>query len=252
MRSHNPVLSHGKGYQATPALGGQRMTVDGTVNRTLLLTVILVAVAGYVWHHLQIPVGAEGAMSPTMGMAIAVGFIGGLIVAIITCVKMEWSPILAPIYAALEGLCIGALSSYAEMKFPGIVWQAVMLTFGTLFSMLIAYRLGLVRATEKFRLGVCAATMGIFFVYLAGFILSFFGVGIPYIHESGPIGIGFSLFVIVIATLNLVLDFAMIEESARANSPQFMEWFCSFSLMVTLVWLYIEFLVLLMKLKDGD
>lgn len=228
------------------------MTVDGTVNRTLLLTIILVAVAGYVWHHLQIPVGVEGSMSPMMRMAIVVGFIGGLIVGFITMVKMEWSPILAPIYAGLEGLFIGALSSYAEMKFPGIVWQAVMLTFGTLFSMLIAYRLGLVRATEKFKLGVYAATMGIFFVYLAGLILSFLGASIPYIHESGPIGIGFSLFVIVIATLNLVLDFAMIEESAQANSPQFMEWYCSFSLMVTLVWLYIEFLVLLMKLKDGD
>ena len=252
MRSHNPAFSHSKSYPATRGSIGQRMTVDGTVNRTLLLTVILVAVAGYVWHHLQIPVGAEGAMSPLMKMAIAVGGIGSLIVAIITFVKMEWSPILAPVYAGLEGLVIGALSSYAEMKFPGIVWQAVMLTFGTLFGMLIAYRLGLVRATEKFKLGVYAATMGILFVYLAGFVLSFFGVAIPHIHESGPIGIGFSLFVIVIATLNLVLDFAMIEESARANSPQFMEWYCSFSLMVTLVWLYIEFLVLLMKLKDGD
>lgn len=257
MRSHNPAFSYSKNsysknYRAPHVASGQQMTINGTVNRTLLLTVILVAVAGYVWHHLQIPIGAEGAVSPLMMMAIAVGGIGGFIVAIITFIKAEWSPVLAPIYAALEGLAIGALSSYAEMKFPGIVWQAVMLTFGTLFGMLIAYRLGLVRATEKFKLGVMAATGGIFLVYLAGFILSFFGIGIPYLHESGPIGIGFSLFVIVIAALNLVLDFAMIEESARDNSPQYMEWYCSFGLMVTIIWLYIEFLVLLMKLKDGD
>ena len=252
MRSHNPTLGHDKDYSLGRHRYGQRMTVDGTVHRTMLLTVILVAVAGYVWHHLQIPIGTEGAMSPLMKMAIAVGCLGSFVVAIITFIKMEWSPVLAPIYAALEGLCIGALSSYAEMKFPGIVWQAVMLTFGTLFGMLISYRLGLVRATEKFKLGVYAATTGIMLVYLASFILSFFGTGIPYIHESGMIGIGFSLFVIVIAALNLVLDFALIEESAQANAPQYMEWYCSFSLMVTLVWLYIEFLVLLMKLKDGD
>lgn len=252
MRSHNPAFSSAsKGHRAASRASGQQMTVDGTIHRSLLLLVILVAVAGYVWHHLQIPIGTEGG-SPLMMMAIAIGGIGGFVVAIITMFKPDWSPVLAPIYAALEGLAVGGLSSYAEMKFPGIIWQAVMLTFATLFGMLISYRLGLVRATEKFKLGVAAATLGIFLVYVVGFVLSFFGMGIPHIHESGPIGIGFSLFVIVIAALNLVLDFALIEESARDNSPQYMEWYCSFALMVTLIWLYIEFLILLMKLKDGD
>ena len=145
---------------------------------------------------------------------------------------------------------IGALSAFAESKFHGIVLQAVGLTFGTLFALLGAYRSGLIRATENFKLGVCAATGGIFMVYMATFILGMFGVQIPFIHGSGLFGIGFSAFVVVIAALNLVLDFDFIENGADNGAPKYMEWLGAFGLMVTLIWLYIEILHLLMKLRS--
>ena len=144
---------------------------------------------------------------------------------------------------------IGAISAFAESRFPGIVLQAVGLTFGTLFALLGAYRSGLIRATENFKLGVVAATGGIFLVYLVSMILGMFGVGVPFIHDSGPIGIAFSLFVVVIAALNLVLDFDFIENGAEAGAPKYMEWVGAFGLMVTLIWLYIEILHLLSKLR---
>ena len=138
---------------------------------------------------------------------LVVGAIAGLILALVTFFKKTWAPITAPLYAIAEGFLLGGLSAIMEARFPGIVIQAVALTFGTLFALLFAYKSGLIRATENFKLGVAAATGGIFLIYLLSFILGFFGIGIPYIHESGLIGIGFSLFVVVIAALNLVLDF---------------------------------------------
>jgi uncharacterized YccA/Bax inhibitor family protein len=168
----------------------------------------------------------------------------------VTIFKKEWSPVLAPAYALVEGLFLGALSAFFEARFPGIVIQAVMLTFGTLFALLFAYRSGLIKATENFKLGVAAATGGIFLIYVASFLLGLFGIKVPYIHESGIIGIGFSLFVVVIAALNLVLDFDFIESGVEAGAPKYMEWFGAFGLMVTLVWLYVEFLRLLAKLRD--
>src|SRR5690606_13663171 len=139
----------------------------------------------------------------------------------------------APMYAVAEGLCLGAISAVFEARFPGIVMQAVMLTFGTLFGLLFAYRSGLIRATENSKLGVVAATGGIALVYLASIVMRFFGVQIPFIHESGIIGIGFSLFVVVIAALNLVLDFDVIETGVEQGAPKFMEWYAAFGLMVT-------------------
>jgi uncharacterized YccA/Bax inhibitor family protein len=156
----------------------------------------------------------------------------------------------APIYAALEGLALGGISAVFESRYPGIVSQAVFLTFGTLAALLIAYRSGWIKATENFKLGVVAATGGIFFVYLISFVLSFFGVSIPLIHGSGVFGILFSLFVVVIAALNLVLDFDFIEQGAEQGAPKYMEWFAAFGLMVTLIWLYLEILRLLSKLQQ--
>ena len=147
---------------------------------------------------------------------------------------------------------IGSISAIYNAQFEGIVLQAVMLTFGTLFALLFAYRSGLIKATENFKLGVAAATGGIALIYLATIVLGLFGIKIPYIHESGLIGIGFSLFVIVIAALNLVLDFDFIESGVEAGAPKYMEWYGAFGLMVTLVWLYIEFLRLLAKLQSRD
>jgi len=178
-----------------------------------------------------------------------VGAIGGLILAIATIMKKQWAPITAPIYAGLEGLFIGGISAFFELNYPGIVMQAIMLTFGTLAALLVVYKSGLISVTQNFRMGVAAATGGIFLIYMASFIMSFFGAGIPLIHSSGMFGIGFSLVVIVIAALNLVLDFDFIERGSQMGVPKYMEWYGAFALIVTLIWLYIEILRLLSKLR---
>ena len=167
-----------------------------------------------------------------------------------TIFKKTWSPVTAPMYALAEGLALGTISILAEMRFPGIAMQAVALTFGILFSLLAAYRSGFIAATENFKLGVVAATGGIAIVYLVSFVLSFFGTSIPLIHEAGLVGIGFSLFVVVIAAMNLVLDFDFIEQGVERRAPKYMEWYAAFGLMVTLVWLYVEVLNLLRKLNS--
>lgn len=155
-------------------------------------------------------------------------------------------------YALVEGFFLGAVSAVYEAKFGGIVFQAVLLTFGTLMAMLLAYRSGLIKATENFKLGVMAATGGIALLYLISFALSFFGIHIPMIHEGGTFGIVFSLFVVVIAALNLVLDFDLIEHGVEQGAPKYMEWYGAFGLMVTLVWLYLECLRLLSKIQSRD
>jgi uncharacterized YccA/Bax inhibitor family protein len=178
------------------------------------------------------------------------GAIGGLIVAIITAFKKAWSPITAPLYAALEGLFLGGVSAFYEARFHGIVIQAVVLTFGTALALLMAYKSRIIQATQNFKLGVAAATGGIFLLYLASFILSFFKINIGFIHSNGLFGIIFSLAVVAIAALNLVLDFDFIEQGAAHGAPKFMEWYGAFGLMVTLVWLYLEILRLLGKARS--
>lgn len=253
MRSSNPALS--RAFTAAPrAHSGEQMTITGTTNKCLILLAIVIAAAGWTWSQLWGSISdpmAEG-MPPALVGYIAAGAILGLILALVTAFKPTWSPVTAPLYALCEGVLLGGISSMFELKFPGIAMQAVVLTFGTLFGLLFAYRAGIIRATEKFKKVVSTATLGIFFVYLASWILGFFGAGIPYIHESGMIGIGFSLFVVVIAALNLVLDFDFIEQGANNGAPRYMEWYGAFGLIVTLVWLYVEFLILLAKLRSND
>lgn len=217
------------------------MTLQGTVNKTGILLLCVFLSAAWEWNQIN---------SGKVGLPIAIGAIGGFIVGLVTVFKRNWAPVTAPIYALLEGTVIGALSAILNARFPGIAMQAAGLTFGTLFCLLIAYSSRVIRVSDKFRLGVVAATGGIALVYLVSMILGFFGRGIPYIHESGPIGIGFSLLVVGIAAMNLVLDFDFIESAASKGSPKYMEWYAGFSLMVTLIWLYIEFLRLLSKIKD--
>jgi uncharacterized YccA/Bax inhibitor family protein len=171
-------------------------------------------------------------------------------VAFVTVFKKEWSAVTAPIYALLEGLMLGALSAILEVRFPGVAIESVALTFATCLCLLLAYRSGVIRATEKFKLGIVAATGGIAVVYLVSMVIGFFGIQVPYIYGSGPIGIGFSMVVVVIAALNLILDFNFIEEGASRGAPKYMEWYAAFGLMVTLVWLYLEILRLLTKLRD--
>ncbi len=245
MRSGNPALN-AKTFERFDVYEPARtMTIDGTVTRTGMLLILVVVAAAITWNQfLQ--------QNPIYKPLMYGGLIVGLIFAVVTCFKPTWSPVTAPIYAVAEGLFLGGLSAIFETMYPNIVFQAVCLTFGTLFGLLIAYRSGLIKATENFKLGVFAATSGICLVYLIGWIMSFFGSGIPYIHDSGWIGIGFSLFVVVIAALNLVLDFDFIEHGAERGAPKYMEWYAAFGLMVTLIWLYIEILRLLAKLRSRN
>jgi len=181
---------------------------------------------------------------------ITIGAIGGFVLALVTIFKKQWAPITAPLYALAQGALLGGISAMFEMRYKGIAIQAVMLTFGTLVAMLLAYRTGLIRVNDKFRLGVVAATGGIALFYLVQLVLGFFGITFHTINSGSPIGIGFSLLVVGIAALNLVLDFDLIEQGARYNAPKYMEWYSAFALMITLVWLYLEILRLLSKMRS--
>lgn len=217
------------------------MTVQGTVNKTGLSLLILVVAASFTWQR--------ALAGEPVGIFLLGGMIGGLVVALVTVFKKTWAPVTTPVFAALEGLFLGAISANYEARFPGIVMNAVALTFGTLAALLAAYSSRLIRPSENFKLGIAAATGGVALVYLVSMGLGFFGMAVPYIHDSGPVGIGFSLVVVGIAALNLILDFDFIEGGAASGAPRYMEWFGAFGLLVTLIWLYLELLRLLAKLQ---
>src|SRR3984957_5757013 len=241
LKTSNPALS-GDSFLVGGAVLGDTMTVSGTVNKAGILLICAVATAAWSWNLFT--------RSPEAALPLlAVGGIGGFIVALVTIFKKTWSPVTAPIYALLEGLVLGSASAMLEIRFPGIAMQAVGLTFGTLVALLLAYRSGLIRATENFKLGVVAATGGIAVFYLAQFVLGFFGVRFAAINGSGLLGIGFSVVVVIVAALNLVLDFDFIESGVGAGAPKYMEWYGAFGLIVTLVWLYLEILRLLSKIN---
>jgi uncharacterized YccA/Bax inhibitor family protein len=239
----NPTLSPKAFNEAGLATPGETMTVQGAVNKTAILLALATLSAAYTWQ-----LYLKGEMTTPNGWIMG-GAFGGFIIALVTTFKKEWSAVTAPLYAICEGLFIGAISSIIDQRFPGIVLQAVMLTFGTLAALLAAYTMGIIRATSAFRRGVIAATGGIAVLYLVSFVLSFFHIQIPGIFGSGTVGIIFSLVVVVIAAMNLVLDFDMIETGAQQGAPKYMEWYAGFGLLVTLVWLYLEILRLLMKLN---
>ena len=218
------------------------MTITGTVNKTALGLLLLMTTAIFTWNMAP--------NDPRVGGLMMVGIFGGLIAAMITVFKQHLAPYTTPIYALLEGLALGGISRFFETLYPGIVNQAIFLTFGTLAALLFAYRSGLIKPTENFKLGIAAATGGIFFVYIISFVLGLFGVQIPLIHSNSNFGILFSFGVVVIAALNLVLDFDFIEEGAEIGAPKYMEWFGAFGLLVTLIWLYLEILHLLAKLQS--
>ena len=244
LRSGNPALTADIFTRVPPLAGHDSMTITGTVNKTAMSLAVLLVAAMYVWGQ-----GAQGQLPMFWVWG---GVIGGFIVALATTFKPVWAPYTTPLYAALEGVALGGISYVFEQTYPGIVAQAVFLTFGTLGALLFAYRSGLIRATENFKLGVFAATGGIGLVYLLSFVLGFFGISVPLIHSSGTFGILFSVFVVVIAALNLVLDFDFIEQGAERGAPKYMEWYGAFGLLVTLVWLYLEILRLLSKLRSRD
>jgi uncharacterized YccA/Bax inhibitor family protein len=241
MRSANPTLSP-KAFTGVRDIGAEPMTIQGTINKTGVLLLCLFAAAAWTWS--QASAGEE------IGPWLLVGALGGFVTALVTVFKKNWSPVTAPIYALLEGLMIGGISAMLDQQFHGIAMQAAGLTFGTLFCLLLAYSSGTIRATQNFKLGVVAATGGIMLVYLVSMILGFFGHTIPFIHDNGLVGILFSLFVVGVAAMNLILDFDLIESGAQQGAPKYMEWYGAFALMVTLIWLYIEMLRLLSKLRS--
>jgi uncharacterized YccA/Bax inhibitor family protein len=241
MRSANPTLNPNT-FTGVRDIGAGPMTLQGTVNKTGALLLLLFAAAAWTWS--QAGAGEE------IGPWVLIGALGGFVTALVTVFKKNWSPVTAPIYALLEGLLLGGISAMLDRQFHGIAIQAAGLTFGTLFCLLLAYSSGMIRVSDNFRLGVVAATGGIMLVYLASMILGLFGHTIPFIHDNGAIGIGFSLLVVGVAAMNLVLDFDLIESAARRGAPKYMEWYGGFALMVTLIWLYIEMLRLLSKMRS--
>jgi uncharacterized YccA/Bax inhibitor family protein len=246
LRSRNPVLN-AKTFEryAQTGVAGETMTVEGTVNKAALLLFLVVAAAAWPWYNYFSSGGTYDVLPLLMGGAL-IGFVVGLV----TTFAPSYAALTAPIYAVCEGLALGSLSALLEQSYHGIVVQAVSLTFAVFAVMLIAYRARLIRATEKFKMVVITATASIALLYLVDLALVFFaGWNVPFIHESGTIGILFSLFVVGLASLNLILDFSFIEEGVTNNAPKMLEWYGAFGLLVTLVWLYLEILRLLAKLR---
>lgn len=263
MRTSNPALNDDVFARARAYGTAEPMTIQGVVNKTMILLFILGASAWWVWQKIlqSLPLLQQGVSSQAVGAVMQTsqqitpflvgGVVGGFVLGLVTIFKKDWAAVTAPLYALCEGFVLGALSAYFEISYPGIVAQAVMLTFGVLFSLLLAYKSGFIHATENFKLGIVAATGGIAVFYFVTMILSFFKIQIPIIYASSPMGIAFSFFVVVIAALNLVLDFDFIEKGASSGAPKYMEWYSAFGLIVTLIWLYMEILRLLAKLRDN-
>jgi uncharacterized YccA/Bax inhibitor family protein len=240
-RSNNPVLK--ERTFAGQIVAGETMTIQGTVNKTGVLLLFVVVTAAWTWglSHSETPAAAIPWM---MG-----GLLLGFVTALVTVFKQTWAPITAPIYALCEGLALGGISAFFERSYPGIAVEAVSLTFGVLFVLLLAYKTGIVRATRGFKLGVIAATGAIALVYVANMVMGLFHARMSFLYSSTPLGIGVSVVVVIIAALNLILDFDLIETGARMGAPKYMEWYGAFAMMVTLIWLYLEILRLLGKTR---
>ena len=240
LRSGNPALNS-KTFENFSSVSDVKMTLDGTINKTTISLGLLVLSAYYTF---------------TNGILdyIIIGFVGGFILAIATIMKKEWSPFTVPVYAVLEGLALGGVSKiYSEAFFPGLIPQAITLTVAILLALLFAYKTKIINVTQNFKLGVFAATAGIAIVYIISFLMSLFGSGgLEFMNPSNSsiMSIGISLFVVIIASLNLVLDFDFIEKAVENGAPKYMEWYGAFGLLVTLIWLYLEILRLLAKLRN--
>ncbi|HET7674492.1 MAG TPA: Bax inhibitor-1/YccA family protein [Gammaproteobacteria bacterium] len=244
MKSTNPAFRT-SAFRGLPQVGiGEAMTVKGAINKTIVLFVLLLITAGWVWSRYT--TGGPAAVQPFM----LGGLLGGLIFAFATIFKPTWAHITAPLYAILEGLAIGGISAMYNAHSHGIVIQAVALTFGVMAVMLFLYRSGIIKVTDRFRMGVSAAIGGIFLFYMVTWIVSFFGVNTTLLFGGGTLAIGISLLCAAVAALSLVLDFDMMERAAAAGAPRNMEWYTGFALMVTLVWLYMEILRLLGNMRQ--
>jgi uncharacterized YccA/Bax inhibitor family protein len=246
-RTSNPTLNDRVFNRALEERSAGVMTLGGTVAKTFFLTALLVISAMVTWQRM-------GSESPPawIGGALKFGWIVPCGIALVIGFKPLLAGMLSPVYAVTKGVIVGIVSYVFESQFEGIVLSSVMLTCGVLCALLFAYATRLIRPSENFKLGIFAATGGIFLFYLVSWGLSFFGVDVPLIHGNGGFAIGFSVFVVIIAALNLVLDFDFIENGAAAGAPKHMEWYGAFGLLVTLVWLYIEILRLLAKLRSRN
>ncbi len=238
VRTGNPGLNANT-FASLPrtALADERMTLQGTVNKSFLMLVVLLATAFWTWSQYLTTNNPA-----TVGLPMIVGLIAGLVLALIISFRMTTAPYLALPYAACEGLVLGGISAELERRYPGIAIQAVGLTFGVLAAMLIAYKTGLIRVTQRFRAIVVGATGAIFLVYLVSMVLHLFHVATPFLYGSSPLSLGLSLVIIGIAALNLALDFDLVDMGVSQGAPRYMEWYCAFGLLVTLVWLYLEIL----------
>jgi uncharacterized YccA/Bax inhibitor family protein len=244
-RSGNPSLNDRVfGSQPRPAFGEERMTLQGAINKSFLLLVVLLAGAFWPWSQYL----STGDAS-VVGTPLLVGALGGFILAMIISFKANLAPVLSVPYAALEGLALGSISALLERRYPGIAIQAVGLTFAVFAVMLVAFKLNIIRATERFRSIVIGATGAIALVYIVSMVLGFFHVAVPLLNSSSPLGIVVSLVIVGVAALNLILDFDFIESGAAQGAPRYMEWYAAFGLLVTMVWLYLEILRLLSKMR---
>ncbi len=247
-KSSNPALSDKIFNQTYDISRDGMMTVRGVINKFGFIFLMMMASAAYTWHAFEQGQNVTGYLWG--------GAIGGLVVAVIMSFKRTASPYLAPLYGLLEGLFVGALSATINYAFresyPGIIMQAVVLTFGAAVAMFILYNFKIIKVTERFRSIVFTATAGIAIFYVIAMVLRMFTIDIPFLHEGSMLGIGFSLVVIVVASLNLIMDFDMIERGAATGAPKYMEWFCAFGLLVTIIWLYIEILRLLSKISSRN
>jgi uncharacterized YccA/Bax inhibitor family protein len=247
-RSGNPGLND-KTFSGLPRLsvGGERMTLQGAINKSFLLLVVLLAGAFWPWSE-YLSTGDASVVGPS----ILIGAVGGLVLGLVISFKATLAPYLAIPYAALEGLAMGGFSALLERRYPGIAIQAVGLTFGVLAVLLVAYSMRLIRVTQRFRSIVIGATGAIALLYLVTMVLGLFHVTVPVLNSSSPLGIIVSLVICGVAALNLVLDFDLIESGVAQGAPRYMEWYSAFGLLVTLVWLYLEILRLLSNVRNGD
>ena len=240
MRSGNPALNRNTFSNTGTVSGDQAMTIDGTVNKTSLCLLLLMTSAIYTWNNPE--------LSAVLFFPI---IIGTFVLLLITLFNKKIAPFTVPMYCLLEGGLLGGISALADAMYPGIANQAICLTFGILAALLMLYKSKMIAVTDNFRLGIFSATFGIFIVYMLNIVLSLFGVSfMGPLFGNSTTGILFSLFVVGIAAFNLVLDFDFIEQGAEQGAPKYMEWYGAFGLMITLIWLYIEILNLLMKLRS--
>jgi len=240
MRSGNPALNRNTFSNTRTVSGDQAMTIDGTVNKTSLCLLLLMTTAIYTWNNPE--------LSAVLFFPI---IIGTFVLLLITLFNKKMAPFTVPMYCLLEGGLLGGISALADAMYPGIANQAICLTFGILAALLMLYKSKMIAVTDNFRLGIFSATFGIFIVYMLNIVLSLFGVSfMGPLFGNSTTGILFSLFVVGIAAFNLVLDFDFIEQGAEQGAPKYMEWYGAFGLMITLIWLYIEILNLLMKLRS--